>query len=187
MEYALYIFLGLFALALGFLLAKLMDRSTIATWQTKSSHFQSLYEESVGREQKSKDDFITANEKLRAELKSEENERFQIQNRLTRKETELEGLVNRWTEQKSEMQALQKKFSEEFENLAQRILEQKSEKFTLQNQKNIAHILDPLKDKLISFETKIEKTNSDFLKGHIQLKGTTKISQRTEFKNFGRG
>jgi len=28
-----------------------------------------------------------------------------------------------------------KKFSEEFENLAQRILEQKSEKFTLQNQK----------------------------------------------------
>jgi len=41
-------------------------------------------------------------------LKSEENERFQIQNRLIRKETELEGLVNKWTEQKSEMQALQK-------------------------------------------------------------------------------
>ena len=182
MEYALYIFLGLFALALGFLLAKLMDKSTIATWQTKSSHFQSLYEESVGREQKSKDDFITANEKLRAELKSEENERFQIQNRLTRKETELEGLVNRWTEQKSEMQALQKKFSEEFENLAQRILEQKSEKFTLQNQKNIAHILDPLKDKLISFETKIEKTNSDFLKGHIQLKEQLKYLNEQNLK-----
>ena len=182
MEYAPYIFLGLFALALGFLLAKLMDKSTIAIWQTKSSQFQSLYEESARREQKSKDDFITVNEKLRAELKSEENERFQIQNRLTRKETELEGLVNRWTEQKSEMQALQKKFSEEFENLAQRILEQKSEKFTLQNQKNIAHILDPLKDKLISFETKIEKTNSDFLKGHIQLKEQLKYLNEQNLK-----
>jgi len=64
MEYAPYIFLGLFALALGFLLAKLMDKSTIAIWQTKSSQFQSLYEESARREQKSKDDFITVNENL---------------------------------------------------------------------------------------------------------------------------
>lgn len=182
MEYAPYIFLGLFALALGFLLAKLMDKSTIAIWQTKSSQFQSLYEESTRREQKSKDDFITVNEKLRADLKSEENERFQIQNRLIRKETELEGLVNKWTEQKSEMQALQKKFSEEFENLAQRILEQKSEKFTLQNQKNIAHILDPLKEKLTSFETKIEKTNSDFLKGHIQLEQQLKYLNEQNLK-----
>jgi len=41
-----------------------MDKSTIAIWQTKSSQFQSLYEESARREQKSKDDFITVNENL---------------------------------------------------------------------------------------------------------------------------
>jgi hypothetical protein len=38
------------------------------------------------------------------------------------------------------MKDLQKKFGEEFENLAQRILEQKSEKFTQENKKHIAHI-----------------------------------------------
>lgn len=169
MENSSFIIIGVIALALGFLIAKLIDRSIISKWETTSSHFEKLYTEALQREQITKDDFWKANEKLQAELKAVESERHQIQNKLTQKETELEGLKNSWAEQKTEMQALQKKFGEEFENLAQRILEQKSEKFTLENKKNISHILEPLKERLSTFETKIEKTNTDFIKGHSQL------------------
>lgn len=169
MEYLSFFIIGIIALVLGFVIAKLIDRSTISKWQTTSTHFENLYTEALQRELKAKDDSLKTNEKHQAELNKAVDERYQIQNKLIQKETEFEGLKNQWAEQKTEMQALQKKFGEEFENLAQRILEQKSEKFTLENKKNLSHILDPLKEKLNSFETKIEKTNSDFLKGHSQL------------------
>ncbi|GAA0759938.1 DNA recombination protein RmuC [Psychroflexus lacisalsi] len=169
MDMSSIIIVGVVAAIVGFVIAKLIDRSSILKWQTTSSHFETLYTESFLREEKAKDEYSKANEKLQAELKSELNERYQIQNKFTQKETELEGLKRQWAEQRTEMKDLQKKFGEEFENLAQRILEQKSEKFTLENKKNISHILDPLKERLNSFETKIEKTNTDFLKGHSQL------------------
>lgn len=169
MEISSIIIGGVIASILGFVIARLIDRSSILKWKTTSSHFEKLYTESLQREEKAKDEYLKAIDKLQTELKSEVSERYQIQNKLTQKETELEGLQRQWAEQKTEMQALQKKFGEEFENLAQRILEQKSEKFTLENKKNISHILEPLKKRLNSFETKIEKTNTDFLRGHSQL------------------
>lgn len=169
MDLSSLIFVGVLASVLGVVITKLIDRTTISKWKTTSSHFETLYTESLQREEKAKDDYLKTTEKLQAELKSELSERYHIQNKLTQKETEIEGLQRQWAEQKTEMQALQKKFGEEFENLAQRILEQKSEKFTLENKRNLSHILDPLKERLTSFETKIEKTNTDFLKGHSQL------------------
>ena len=169
MENISFIILGSLALVLGFAVAKLIDRSIIAKWQTTSEHFEKLYADALQREERTKAEYVYSNDKLQAEIQQAINERYQIQNKLTQKETETENLKIYWAEQKEEMQALQKKFGEEFENLAQRIFEQKSEKFTLENKKNISHILDPLKEKLNSFENKIEKTNEDFLKGHSQL------------------
>lgn len=47
-----------------------------------------------------------------------------------------------------------------FELLAQKIFEEKSTKFTDQNLKNIASVLDPLKEKIKDFEKKVEDTYS---------------------------
>lgn len=163
------VLVGLIAMILGVIISKLIDRSTISKWKTTSAHFENLYTEALQREEHTKAENLKANEKLQAEVIQTLNERHDIQNKYTQKTTELEGLKKQWAEQKTEMQALQKRFAEEFENLAQRILEQKSEKFTLENKRNISHILEPLKDKLHSFEDKIEKTNKNFLEGHTQL------------------
>ena len=133
MEVSILVIVGVIASVFGFVIAKLIDRSSISKWQTTSYHFEKLYSEALQREEKTKDDYMKANEKLQAELKSTLNEQHQIQNKFIQKETELDGLKKQWAEQKAEMQDLQKKFSEEFENLAQRILEQKSEKFTIEN------------------------------------------------------
>lgn len=57
-----------------------------------------------------------------------------------------------------------------FENLANDILDKKSQKFTDQNEKNLANLLGPLKEKIQKFEEKVEKTNQDSLKWNSSLK-----------------
>ena len=48
----------------------------------------------------------------------------------------------------SNLEKIQEKFTKEFENLANKILEEKSNKFTEQNKLNITNILTPLKEKI---------------------------------------
>jgi DNA recombination protein RmuC len=47
-----------------------------------------------------------------------------------------------------------KKSFKEFENLANKILDEKSNKFTEQNKENMKNILSPLQDKIQLFEKK---------------------------------
>jgi DNA recombination protein RmuC len=72
--------------------------------------------------------------------------------------------------QKDEMKDLQKKFTTEFENIANKILEEKSVKFTAQNKENIDTVLAPLSEKLKSFETKVQDTYEKGLKERSELK-----------------
>ena len=55
------------------------------------------------------------------------------------------------------MNELQKKFNTEFENIANKILEQKTEKFTLQNKTQLEEILKPLGENIHSFKQKVEE------------------------------
>lgn len=61
----------------------------------------------------------------------------------------------------------------QFENLAQKIFEEKSQKFTEMNQKNITAVLDPIKERLKEFQTKIETSHAQeqvergFLRGEV--------------------
>ncbi|HLP38205.1 DNA recombination protein RmuC [Lacibacter sp.] len=60
--------------------------------------------------------------------------------------------------QKQDLEALGEKFRFEFKNLAQGILDEKSQKFTEANEKNIKAILDPLKTEIGQFKQKVEET-----------------------------
>ncbi len=59
--------------------------------------------------------------------------------------------------QKEEMEALGKKFNLEFENIANKILETKTEKFTELNKTNLKNILEPLGENIKQFKTKVEE------------------------------
>jgi DNA recombination protein RmuC len=89
---------------------------------------------------------------------------------LSKKEADFDYLLERNKEQKQEVENLQQKFSTEFENLAQKILEEKSSKFTLQNQENIKNILAPLQDKILHFEKKVEDTHKESIDYHAALR-----------------
>jgi DNA recombination protein RmuC len=89
---------------------------------------------------------------------------------LSKKEVDFENLWERHKEQKNEITELQEKFTKEFENLANKILEEKSAKFTEQNSENMKNILLPLQDKIQVFEKKVEQTHKESIDYHAALR-----------------
>lgn len=89
---------------------------------------------------------------------------------LSRKETEFENIQQKIAAQKEEVEQLQAKFTKEFENLANKILEEKSTKFTEQNKENIKNILNPLQEKILLFEKKVEDSQKENIGIHASLK-----------------
>jgi DNA recombination protein RmuC len=93
-----------------------------------------------------------------------------LRDELSVSSTKLNNLEEKLTDQKAEMQDLQKKFAIEFENIANKILEEKSVKFTAQNKENIDTVLTPLNEKLKSFEEKVQTTYEKGLAERTELK-----------------
>jgi DNA recombination protein RmuC len=90
--------------------------------------------------------------------------------------TQNQNLEKRLNEQKGELEQLNKKFTTEFENLANRILDEKSRKFTDQNRLNLDIILNPFKEKLKEFEQKVDQT--------YRSESAERITLKTEIKNL---
>lgn len=74
-------------------------------------------------------------------------------------------------EQGKNLEELQQKFSLEFANLAHKILDEKTAKFTAQNQANLDTILNPLKANIKSFEEKVDKVYQAEAAERNHLKG----------------
>jgi len=98
------------------------------------------------------------------------NEKEALVIQLSKKETDFENLWERNKEQKDEVEKLQEKFTKEFENLANKILEEKTNKFTEQNKENLKNILTPLQDKIQLFEKKVEDTHKESIDYHAALR-----------------
>lgn len=147
---------GLF---LGMYIQKLKTKSNESVWQERENQLNNTIAE------------------LNAKLVHENTEKRQLQsekeqqgNQLVRYEAEIENLHRINVEQKAEVEQLQEKFTKDFENLANKILDEKSTKFTEQNQKNIKLILNPLQEKIQLFEKKVEETQKENISIHSALK-----------------
>lgn len=66
-------------------------------------------------------------------------------------------MMEKLESQKTEITALHKQFNLEFEQIANRILEEKSERFTRLNRENINTILKPLEENIDRFRNKVEE------------------------------
>ena len=88
----------------------------------------------------------------------------------TRLETELKNSEKNIAKNKEELGKIQEKFTKEFENLANKILEEKSTKFTEQNKLNMTSILSPLKEKIEGFEKKVSESQKESIGMHSALK-----------------
>lgn len=156
-------FIAIIAALLGFFLGNYIER-------LKRRSSQSTLEE---REKQLRLNLEGLDERLIAEKENthqlrEDNSTLAQQ--LTRFEADMENLRLKNTEQKEEVSKLQEKFTKEFENLANKILDEKSLKFTEQNQKNIRNILNPLQEKIQLFEKKVEDSQKENISIHSALR-----------------
>lgn len=156
----------------GYLITHLKSKSEKSTLEERNSNLQQLLLDaklqSESDIQKAEKSFIEQANSLKQSIEKIESEREEIRgekeflhSELTRKQADFENLSEKHQEQKAEVEKLQEKFTKEFENLANKILDEKSSKFTLQNKENIDAILKPLQDKIQNFEKRVEETNKE--------------------------
>ncbi|HXD94832.1 MAG TPA: DNA recombination protein RmuC, partial [Bacteroidia bacterium] len=98
--------------------------------------------------------------------------------RLAKAEEAFKNQDEKLKTQKAELEEIQKKLTTEFENIANKILDEKSKKFTDQNKTNLDIILNPLKERIKEFEDKVDKTYKAESAERITLK--TEIKQLVE-------
>ncbi|MFY0599896.1 MAG: DNA recombination protein RmuC [Cyclobacteriaceae bacterium] len=147
---------------LGYLLAKLKTKSG----GDEAQKLKLELEMEQKRAEKQNEEFGDLN----GQLKDEREKVINLNSEKSRLEADYRNLRERLEEQKQEVSQLQEKFAIEFKNLANEILEEKSKKFTDQNKTNIGELLNPLKDKIESFEKKVEQSNKDSLEQNTALK-----------------
>lgn len=144
-------------------------------WLFFKQHFTKGYlsEEEVRQRYITKEVFEALqiqNDTFRADLNEKEQGIIHLNKLVAGKEQNVLHLEERLTHQKEEVDELQQRFKLEFENLANRILEEKSQKFTTHNQTQMNQILSPLKEKINDFEQSIHQKYLDETKERFSLK-----------------
>ena len=144
---------------LGMLFNKLKSKSEKSTLEERQNQMHLTIEElkqNLGKIENEREDIRREKEFLNAEL--------------TRKNTEYENLQQLNLKRDEELEIRQEQLRKDFELLATKILDEKSEKFTLQNKENIKQILNPLQEKIQVFEKKVEDTQKESISMHSALK-----------------
>ncbi len=162
------------ALTIGFYIGKLLfsaqSKAEKASLEEKINGLLSQVNQQKEQAQLERVQFekqLTASNLEKESIRSEK-ESLAIQ--LSKKENDFENLWERNKEQKQEVEQLQEKFTKEFENLANKILDEKTSKFTEQNKENLKNILSPLQDKIQLFEKKVEDTHKESIDYHAALR-----------------
>ncbi|MEW2922391.1 DNA recombination protein RmuC [Muricauda sp. ANG21] len=152
----IYLIVGILAVVIGLFLGiyiqKLKTKSNETVWKEL--------------ETKAKEQELV----LKNDIKELQEKKSNLEVALAREEAKSGNLEIKLSEQKEELEKLQEKFTKEFENLANKILDEKSEKFTKSNKESIENILTPLNKKIKEFEQKVEESQKENFGLHSSLK-----------------
>jgi len=158
MEYY-YIIIGF---AFGGILAWIITSLLFKTKTVPKKMFDDLSEVNISR----RTELLVLNERLtdmekeiercRLDLKIKTDEYNEVNRLLASTVADNNALSEKLETQKYEISELHKQFNLEFENIASRILEEKTEKFTNINRINLDSILKPFGENIDSFRKKVE-------------------------------
>jgi DNA recombination protein RmuC len=162
------------ALAIGIFLGKLLftaqSKSEKSGLEEKINGLLNQIEQLKIQFQTERNQFEKSLLQLSSEKENLQKEKESLAIHLAKKENDFDNLLERNKEQKQEVEQLQEKFTKEFENLANKILEEKTVKFTEQNKENLKNILSPLQDRIQLFEKKVEDTHKESIDYHAALR-----------------
>jgi DNA recombination protein RmuC len=176
-----------FSLIAGFLLAYFFLTSHYRSKQNElEASLQAIEKERIGQfaEKESKiavleDRLLSLNtekDKLTAESGALREELSDKNTALARLQTMQEQMQEKLDNHKKELAELQQKFSLEFENLANRLFKQHSQEFMQSSGKNLNELINPLKERLQTFEKKVQDV--------YDVETRDKISLKQEVKNL---
>lgn len=131
-------------------------------------------------------------EEVKKEAKDTRTELNDINQSLATEKANNTSLHQKLETQKADIVDLNKKFTTEFENIASKILDIKSEKFTELNKTNLKNILEPLGVNITEFKSKVDDVYNKESKERFSLgekvKELTELNQQisTDAKNLTR-
>ena len=147
------------AVVLTYVISKLKFEKNISTLEERISSL------SFERDEKEKE-----SQKLESQIEALRISVHEHQMELVKKDSALGHSAEKLKEQADEVSKLQDKFSKDFEILANKILDDKSNKFTKRNKENMELILNPLQEKIQSFEKKVEDTHKESIEKQSALR-----------------
>ena len=166
---------------LGMLFTKLKSKSEKSTLEERNTNLQQqlsdLKQFYTTESERQNATFNTQLQDLKQTISKIELEREGIRREkdilnedLARKNADFENLQQLNLKRDEELELRQEQLRKDFELLATKILDEKSEKFTLQNKENIKNILNPLQEKILTFEKKVDDTQKESISMHSALK-----------------
>ncbi|MUU78257.1 DNA recombination protein RmuC [Winogradskyella endarachnes] len=172
---------GAIGALIGLKFAQLKSKSDKSTLEERNANLQQQFNEfkqlSEAENKKQDQYFNQQLQALKENITKTESERENIRKEkdflsteLSRRNTELENLQQQNLKRDAELEQQQIQLRKDFELMASKILEEKSEKFTLQNKENIKSILNPLEEKIKTFEKKVDDTQKESISMHSALK-----------------
>lgn len=167
MEFSIVLAL-LFGIVIGFIIGKLIGKiqsseTTIDNSSVELKKNIAILEERV---KISKEE----NERIQADLGKEREQLGFANNRLAKAEEAFKNMQEKFDTQEDRMKKMEEEFTIKFQNIANKILKQNSQDFADSNEKRLKEILSPLKEKISSFEEKVEKKYLDETKERSSLK-----------------
>ncbi len=144
---------------LGMLFTKLKSKSEKSTLEERQNQLTSTITE-----------LKQTVDKIENEREEIRKEKEFLNSELSRKNADYDNLQELNLKRDKELEERQEQLRKDFELLANKILEEKSLKFTEQNKENIKQILNPLQEKIQVFEKKVEDTQKESISMHSALK-----------------
>lgn len=169
MEFAFLIVGLLVGAAVGFLLGKRGTTTTVDNGELEKVKLEKAALAEAERR------ILEERDVLKADLNETRERLFEAEKNLASSRTHFKDQELRQAEQKKEFEELNKRFNTEFENLANKILDEKSKKFADQNKENLEVILKPLRENIEKFEKKVEEKYDNEQKERASLKGEIKV------------
>ncbi len=161
-ETFLFLLLAAICLLIGAFIGNLFARLKN---KTETSKLEERLQNTLMQEEKLNERLgLLASEK---DILQKEKEQANVQ--LSRQSAEYEALRNELEKEKERFRNFEKDFEDKFSLLADKILIDKTAKFTESNKENIEGILKPLNQKIKDFEEKVGKNNIDFIRTHAEL------------------
>jgi len=153
------VLIALGGVAIGWLAAQLLasSRATILASKLSASEARMAELEQQGAS-------------VRSELVQERNKADTLATRSATLETEAQHLRQKLEEETARIAELHQTMRVEFENLANKILEEKSTRFLAQNQESLGALLDPLRSKIGEFRDRVETIHSEDIQSTAALR-----------------